>query len=153
MVPGLTANAASGRPAGSGHRLVPHTADIGLQAWGETLSQLFREAADGLTEVLVGRLPAAGRETRQLELSAASWEELLVSWLNEVLFLFDTRGFLPARFEILALEPFRLRARLHGERYDSERYPLEHQVKAATYHQLQIEQRRNLWQTTIYLDL
>lgn len=153
MAPGFTEDPASVRLAGSGHRLVPHTADIGLQAWGQSLSQLFREAADGLIEVLVGRLPAAGREARPLELSAASWEELLVSWLNELLFLFETRGFLPGRFEILALEPFRLRARLHGERYDSERYPLEHQVKAATYHQLQIEQRRNLWQTTIYFDL
>jgi len=138
---------------GSGHQLVEHTADIGIRAWSLSEAGLFREAALGLIEVLVGPVEAAGDQELVLTLEAASGEELLVAWLNELLFQFEARAFLPAAISVEIRGDRSLRAQLQGERYDPRRHPLERQVKAATYHQLQIVRREAIWQATIYLDL
>lgn len=142
------------RPAEScGHRLVEHTADIGLACWGPTPADLFREAARGLIEILLGEVRVSCSEKLQLDLEGGGREELLVAWLNELLFRFESEGFLPGEIDFEILDESRLRAHLRGERHDPERWPLERQVKAATYHQLQIEEQDGGWRVTIYLDL
>jgi len=137
----------------NGHRLVEHTADIGISFWGATPADLFREAALGLLEVMLGPVHVSGNEALQIELHRNSLEELLVAWLNELLFQFEIRGFLPGAFVFEQIGPNSLRVRLTGGPYDAHRWPLERQVKAATYHQLQIERQQGGWQATVYLDL
>jgi len=133
--------------------LVEHTADIGIRCWGPTPDELFREATGALIEVMVGPVCAAGNERLCLELQASCVEELLVTWLNELLFRFEIEGFLPGEITFVQLEEQRLRARLSGARYDPARWPIERQVKAATYHLLQVEHSLDTWRATIYLDL
>jgi len=139
--------------ANGGFELVEHTADIGIWAWGETPADLFRAAARGLNEVLVGAVVRDEAELTEVALQASGWEELLVSWLNELLFLFEARGLLTGRVEFVTLEAESLAARLYGEAYAPARHPLERQVKAATYHQLQVVHRQGRWQATVVLDL
>ncbi|HEV2356430.1 MAG TPA: archease, partial [bacterium] len=77
-----------------------HTADIGLAARGDTLEEVFVNAAMGLVDLIVD--PAGRREDTRLDVSvsAVDREALLVAWLNELLYLLDTRGFLPRRCRI-----------------------------------------------------
>lgn len=130
-----------------------HTADIGIHCWGPTPDELFREAARALIEVMVGPASVAVDGQLCLELQASCVEELLVAWLNELLFRFEIEGFLPGEITFEQLEEQRLRARLSGARYDPARWPIERQVKAATYHLLQVEYSVGTWRATIYLDL
>lgn len=130
-----------------------HTADIGIRCWGSTPDELFREAARGLIEVLVGPTGDSGEVQLKLELQASCVEELLVAWLNELLFRFEIEGFLPGEVAFEQLDEQRLRARLSGARIDPARWPIERQVKAATYHLLQVEHSIGTWRATIYLDL
>jgi protein archease len=136
-----------------GHELVEHTADIGIRCWGTTSAALFREAARALFEVILGPTVVSGEEKLGVELSASGLEELLVTWLNELLFRFEIEGFLPDEIVFERLEENRLQAHLTGECYDQMRWPLERQVKAATYHLLEIDRSAGGWQATIYLDL
>jgi len=152
LIPVGTATNDPASAAGS-FELVEHTADIGVRAWGETPAALFRAAARGLNEVLIGSAVRGEESLPEVALQASGWEELLVSWLNELLFLFEARGLLVGRVEFAVLEAESLVARLYGESYVPARHPLERQVKAATYHQLQVVRRQGQWQATIVLDL
>jgi SHS2 domain-containing protein len=81
---------------------------------------------------------------RRLELEAQDDELLLVDFLSEVLFLFETEGFVvvAAAVELegggASPPPVRLRATLRGAEYDEREHPLRSLVKAITYHGLRI---------------
>jgi SHS2 domain-containing protein len=70
-----------------------------------------------------------------VELTAPDEEDLLVAWLNELIYLFDTENILFKRFEVTVLDN-RLKARVYGEKVDSSRHRLKTGVKGATYHML-----------------
>ncbi len=130
-----------------------HTADIGLVARGRTLEELFANAAAGLVDLMVD--PAGLREETRLELtvSAPDREALLVAWLNELLYLLDAQGFVPRRSRILNLTDTQLAAELVGERIDPARHAVRRMVKAATYHELQVQQQGGQWEARVILDL
>jgi len=137
----------------SGFRLLEHTADIGIEAWGPTQSNLFEQAALGLRHLLVGTSQVTHNQQHQVHLDAEDAGELLVAWLNEIIFLFETQNLIPGEFRVERTNENELRAVIHAEPYTPERHVVEHQVKAATYHQLSLEQGSDGWHARIYLDL
>lgn len=135
------------------HRLLEHTADMGIEASGETLEELFAEAAYGLLEIIAGAPELYSREERSVTVEGGDTEELLVHWLNEILYLFEIKRFFPLDFEIEEVRGNRLRARVRGEPFDPQRHPVEREVKAVTYHQLRVEKTDGLWHARVYVDL
>jgi SHS2 domain-containing protein len=116
-----------------------HTADVGIIAYGADLKQAFANAAKGLFS-LITRLGDVGETLhRDIELTAADRESLLVDWLNELVYYFDAEGILFKRFDIIELNNSHLKARGYGEKADRARHELKTGVKAATYHMLKIE--------------
>jgi SHS2 domain-containing protein len=75
---------------GRGFELLEHTADIGIRARGASLEAAFERATEGLAEVLGALRPGPG-EPVAVEVSAPDLGALLVDWLNEVLWLRETR--------------------------------------------------------------
>lgn len=136
-----------------GFRLLEHTADIGIDAWGPTLDSLFEQAALGLRHLLVGTSPVAHSQKHPVQLDAGDAGELMVAWLNEIIFLFETHNLVPGTFQIEWISREELRAVIHMETYTATQHTVEHQVKAATYHQLSLGQEREGWRARIYLDL
>jgi len=133
--------------------MVDHTGDIGVRVFGETLSQLFEQAAQALTFILTDPETIAPKQTRKLVLEARTGEELLITWLNELVYLFDTEGLLFKEFTILTLGDHHLEAEARGEVFDEGRHPIKTTVKAATYHQLKIENRKGVWTAQVIFDL
>lgn len=140
------------KPA-AGHRLIPHTADMGIEAWAGGLEELFVEAAHGLREMVFGTPRLVAQRTLTVSLTAGDRAELLVAWLNELLFRIEVDSLVPAAFRIVHLDDTSLQAEICGETYLPERHPLHHQVKAVTYHQLTLELRRQGWFARVYVDL
>jgi SHS2 domain-containing protein len=134
------------------YRLLEHTADMGIEVFGESLVDLFVEAGRGLREMISTEAKTQGREERAIEVAGEDEGELLVNWLNEILFLFET-GFFPVDFTVSAIEGGRVRGSVSGEPFDPERHPVEREVKAVTYHQLNVEQTDEGWKVTVFVDL
>lgn len=120
--------------------LLDHTADVGILASGRNTAEAFAEAAHGFCAVVVED-PATvqERETRSVEVMARDEADLLVAWINELVFLQDTHAFLVRRADIQEMSATRMRAVLHGEDFDPSRHRVRTQVKAATYHQLRVD--------------
>lgn len=135
------------------YRLLEHTADMGLEARGGSLEELFGEAARGLRELMFGHYPGGQGQVIQLRISGQDREELLVNWLNDILYLFEVRGIYPVSFEVQAVSDTSTTVLVRGEPFDAERHPVERVVKAVTYHQLQLEQIQGEWRARVYVDL
>ena len=147
--------------------ILPHTAHTGFRAFGETIEDLFRHAAEALIEIALDPSAARADAPRQVEASGADIEELLVNWLNEVLYLLDGQRFVPAIFKTLRFENatqarrvtdglcagLAVSARLLGEPRDDARHPPRIVVKAATFHQLKIGEHNGRWEAEVYLDI
>lgn len=134
------------------YRLIEHTADMGIEATGESRSDLFLQAARALREMISGA-EAASREEKVVEVKGGDAAELMVRWLNEILFLFETQGFFPADFEIDEVGEEKLRGRILGEPFDHDRHPIEREVKSVTYHQLEVAKSDGVWKARIFVDL
>jgi len=130
-----------------------HTADIGLLARGRSAEELLVHAAEGLVNLIVD--PEGLREETHLQVSltAPDREALLVAWLNELLYLLDTQGFLPRRCRITRLSDTDLTAELVGEAVDPKRHSVRRMVKAATYHGLRVDHVDGQWEARVILDL
>jgi SHS2 domain-containing protein len=135
------------------YRQIAHTADVAYRIRGDSLAEIYVNAAHALTATMTDRRRLRPRELRRIEVEAPDREALLVAWLNYLLYLYDVDGFLGRFFEILELSEGRLQARARGEVYDPERHEGKTAVKAATYHHLEISPRNHGWQATVIFDL
>ena len=119
--------------------ILDHTADVGIIAYGADLSQAFANAARGLFSLITELDEVEEVLHRDIELTASDEESLLVEWLNELVYLFDTEGIIFKRFDIIQLDNTYLKARSYGEKVDSSKHTLKTGVKAATYHMLEVD--------------
>lgn len=136
----------------SGYELIDHTADVGIRAWGESLAEVFAQAALGMFSFMSDLESVRERESREVVAEGADREVLLVAWLNELVYLFGVEGLLFRRFDVLEMEDTRIRARCHGERLDQVRHSVTAEVKSATYHMLEVR-RNDLWHARVILDI
>jgi len=136
----------------SGYELIDHTADVGIRAWGESLADVFAQAALGMFSFISDLESVQERESREVVVEGADREVLLVAWLNELVYLFGVEGLLFRRFDVLEMEDTRIRARCHGERLDQARHSVTAEVKSATYHMLEVK-RNDLWHARVILDI
>lgn len=136
-----------------GFRLLAHTADIGLEATAPSRAELFVAAAEGFKVLIYGDSPATAASRHPVQLAAGDGAELLVAWLNEILFLCEADRLVPASFEIVDLTEQTLAAVISGEPFDPARHMVERTAKAVTYHRLVVEERPGRWYARVYIDL
>ncbi|NQT15638.1 MAG: archease [Planctomycetes bacterium] len=130
-----------------------HTADLGLRIRAGSLGELFAEAGRGLFSVIVANLEAVRAvEEFEFEIEGERRDDLLVDWLAELLFTFDTRRVLLSEFDVKVVED-RIKATARGEPVDTGRHELDVEVKAITYHQLKVERDGDGWVAEVIVDL
>ena len=127
------------------YRWIEHTAELGLEVEAPSAALVFVEAMRALAELLDGG--PGERHRRKFRLERADLPALLVAWLEELLFLADTAGFVPEDAE-LVLRGTELHAIVHGRL--TEPRPL---VKAVTYHGLELESADDGWRAKVVLDV
>jgi SHS2 domain-containing protein len=132
--------------------ILEHTADVAIRAFGEDMAKAFVNAAKAMFSLITD--PASIREIqcREVNVKAPDREILLVEWLNELIYLFDTEQMLLVRFEILSLSDTNLFALCWGEKADLSRHEIKIGIKSATYHMLKIEHNRD-WQVQVLFDI
>ena len=124
-------------------KLIEHTADVGLIAYGATLAEAFANAAYGLFSIIAELKPVKEVESRCVEINEDDPEGLLFEWLNSLIYLFDVDMLLLKKFDIIYLDRHQLKAICYGEKYDPSRHHLKTGVKSATYHMMKVDNKKN----------
>jgi SHS2 domain-containing protein len=89
----------------AGFELTEHTADVGIRAWGASAADVFEQAALAMASLLYATIGVNANERVEIEVDAPDAELLLAAWLNEVLFVVESRHLLFARFEVIDVGP------------------------------------------------
>jgi SHS2 domain-containing protein len=131
-----------------GHRFAEHTGEVEIVAEAATKEAVFGEVLEAFAE-LVGRGSRGRRAVRDVFVRAPDDGSLLVEWVNELVFLAESEGFVPERAASLELAGGRLAASVEG-RVEAGPANL---VKAATFSGLQLERRDGAWHARIVLDV
>jgi len=135
------------------YKVIGHTADLGIVVWGLSKKELFTEAARALFTEIAGSLDGIEeKEKREIKVEGETDEELLVNWLSELLFLHDAHDLLFARFEI-KIDENRLSGVAYGEKFSPERHKMQIEIKAVTYHNLEIKRTEKGWEAQIIFDI
>jgi SHS2 domain-containing protein len=133
------------------------TADIAFEAIGSDLAELFSNAADATTNVMIENIEAIqARETRQIELSNDKLDLLLFDLLQELIFLKDAERLLLRMREVQIAEEhenYFLKATAEGEPLDTERHHQRADVKAVTLHDFSVERTESGWKARVLLDI
>ena len=139
------------RPRGS-FEFIDHTADTGIRVEAPTLEDLFETAGLAFTEVVTSVESLNCSVERRFKLEEDNLETLLVSWLQELLYLLDTEELVFARFQV-KLHDCSLEATAWGEVFDPDRHMIKTEIKAVTYHQLEVAESDQGWQAQVIFDI
>ena len=131
--------------------ILEHTADVGIRAEGKTLSDVFEQASLGLADIMGIYAPGAG-DTEDIEVEAPDLGALLVDWLSEILWLHDSRDALLAGIDVSDVTETKARGRVSlvpgaGAQATGT------QVKAITYHQLEVTPIPAGWRAVVFVDV
>lgn len=121
--------------------MLEHTADAMVEAYGNTLSERFANAAYALFDQMTDVTKISPKGEVRLELEAGEREQLLVDFLQELLFLHDVENLVFGEFEV-DTDGNKLVARARGEVFDEDRHPKRSVVKGVTYHRLEFDDSR-----------
>lgn len=122
----------------AGYELFDHTADVGVRVFAPTLPELLRAAGEGLYGV-IGELRAQGEpHSERFELQGGDLPELLRDYLSELLLIFERDHRLLTGLQVDVCEPGRLQARGETRAIDRGRSCFDREVKAVTYHGLEL---------------
>jgi len=130
-----------------------HTADIGVRVFGKTLKELFENAAFAMFDILADLDGLKGEITQDFELTAPYHEELLISWLDELLYNFYAKNIIFYKFEVTELSEDVIRAKAFGRSVSENRNRLKTEIKAATYYNLKIIKKDDYYEVDIIFDV
>ncbi|MDO8535498.1 MAG: archease [Candidatus Omnitrophota bacterium] len=130
-----------------------HTADIGVRVFGKTLKELFENAAFAMFDILADLEGITGEIIHDFELTAQTHEELLISWLDELLYNFYTKNIIFYKFDVTELSEDVVKAKAFGRSVSENRNRLKTEIKAATYYNLKIIKKDDYYEVEIIFDV
>lgn len=134
-----------------GHRSLPHTADIRIQAWAPTEHECLAEAVAALVNAFADTSGATAQHVLHAELTADTAEDALVAVLDEVIYLLDTQGVIPLHADV---EPGASGPRLRMSVAPAREVDLTGAApKAVTLHNLQMARTEQGWSCTATIDV
>lgn len=137
--------------AASGHRAVPHTADLRIEAWAPNLEQCLAETVRGMVGSFVDVSGAAEVAVREVPLPSGDPAGQLVALLDEVIYRMDVDGHLPRR---VSVEPGRDGFVAGLAMVDAEALPTFGAVpKAVALHELSVAENGGGWRCSVTLDV
>ena len=135
------------------YKVVEHTADIGIEVKSKTLAGLFALSACAMFDLMTDLAQVWPGHKAEVSLQADSQEELLVTWLNELVFRAEISGMFFSKFEVESVDEGSLKAAAWGEPYDENKHSIDCSIKAATYHELEVSQSDLGWSARVIFDV
>ena len=133
--------------------VLDHTADIGLVVYGENLKALFENAGEAFFHLITDLRKVRRRVERRIKIGGESLDRLMVDWLSELLYLHDVENLLFKGFKVESIGEDGLMAVVKGEPFQQKIHVIKTEVKAVTYHRIEVRQEKGGWRAQVILDL
>ena len=132
------------------------TADVGYKAYGDTLDEAFENAALAMAEVMTDTSKIGPKIEKKIEVESEDECALLYDWLSEFLVLLDVDFLVFSKFKVEIeerIEGFFLKGTVWGEEFNPEIHESRAEVKAVTYHLMDVKKENNRYCVQVILDI
>jgi len=122
------------------------TADVGFKAYGESLDTAFENAALAMFNVITNTSKIQPLIKKKIEIKAEDDHALLFDWLTELLILHDSEYLVFSKFKVDIKNKeneYHLKGELWGEEFNPDIHEARSEVKAVTYHMMDIKKNNN----------
>ena len=134
------------------YKLIDHIADFGIHVFGNDEKQLFEHAALAMFELLVEAGSPGECRQHQVSIEGNDWPDLMVNWLRELLYLWTGQQTILRSTIVEDLTEQRISACVSLEPFQKEQHNILSEIKAVTYHQIQVGPVGNHWEAKIIFD-
>jgi SHS2 domain-containing protein len=135
------------------YKIVEHTADIGVEVVSPDRNGVFTAAALAMFDIMFGLDTIDQKDRRRVSVSGDGPEELLVAWLNELLYVYAVEKLVFSGIAEADLRDTSFSALALGEALDPGRHRVEVEIKAATYHEVMLRQKGGRWTARVIFDI
>jgi SHS2 domain-containing protein len=143
--------------ARSGYRFLPHTTDAFVESVGTNLEEALENAALALFDTMCDLDSVSPKLHDVITVEGADELELLYNWLEALLLRFELNRKVYSKFHVsLTKKPeggLRITAEADGESFDRQKHHPKVEVKAVTYHRMEVSQEGDLTIVRFLLDL
>jgi SHS2 domain-containing protein len=136
-----------------GYELLDHTGDLRIRVWAADIKGLFQEAARTLFAIITDLEKVEAHLNLEVSVEGSGREELLVAWLNELLYLHEVKGLLFCDFALGEIDEKNVKGVAMGEEFHEGRHAIKTSIKAVTYHQLEVQEQDGRWQAQVIFDI
>jgi len=137
----------------SHYTLLDHTADLGVRIWGTDLKTLFENGGKTLIHLMLRGESPQKALPKTILLSGDDLADLMVRWLGEILYLLEGEKLVVTSIRIVDVRPSCLEAALKTVPFDPAFHEILTEIKAVTYHQIEVMQKGDRWETQVIFDL
>lgn len=135
------------------YRMIDHTADFGMEIRGRDAAALFEEAAKALFDLLTAPVNFKGDRSHSIHVTGDDWPDLMVNWLRELLYMFNGDERILCDVSIISIDKNRLQATITSETYAPQRHEIRNEIKAVTYHQIDVGPYTKGWRARVIFDV
>ncbi len=133
-------------------QILEHTADTGFEVEGDTKENVIAGAVTALVSMITDETSIQESIERTVHTEGDDWAQAIVRYLNEVLYMIDGDGFLPARAVVEIPSSFTIDSTLYGEERSSD-HMQRNDVKAITYHQILFTEAGAGFRLRVFVDI
>lgn len=131
------------------YELIEHTADVGIKAFGNSISEAFKNAAIAMFDIITDKSKIDNIGQYDISLDAPDLDQLLVDWLSELLFLNSAKNLVFGTFNV-TINNSRLNAQVFGEDFNTSKHKKGTEIKAVTYHMLKVSDKKPFYVQVLF---
>ncbi|MCM8798836.1 MAG: archease [Candidatus Omnitrophica bacterium] len=135
------------------YEVIAHTADLGIKAYGKTREELFLNCAYAMFSLITDLETISLVDKIIIEKTADNQNELLINWLRGLHSSYAVDNYLLRNFQMIKLNENLVVGLGEGEKFDPQRHILKKEIKAVTYHQVEIKKEGNFYTVQIIFDV
>jgi SHS2 domain-containing protein len=133
--------------------IIDHTADLGIVVAGTNLKELFQNASHAMMTIMLKQGPEETGEPTNISVQGSDLLDLMVRFLGEILYIFQGENRLVTQTKILEITPNHLDAQIKTIPFSLDKHEILTEIKAVTYHQIEVIRKGGLWNAVIIFDL
>ena len=135
------------------YRLTTRHSELAVKVGGDTQADLFANSAFALFDVMTDIDKIEIKERLPLEVEGGDRDDLMVNWMRELLYLYQSGGYLLREFQILEVKDKTVKAEVCGEKIDPDRHEIKQEITAIAYHQSRMANTGNQWTAQLIFEM
>jgi SHS2 domain-containing protein len=135
------------------YRINKHQSEIAVRVTGNSQADLFINSAFALFDVMADMKAIEVKERLPLEVEGSDRDDLMVNWVRELLYLYQSSGYLLREFRVREVKDTIVRAEVGGEKIDPDRHEINQEIASIAFHKSRMEKTGNQWTAHLIFEI